>query len=120
MRVLPDLIKNYNNTEKYVCTIQKMIKKLNTFEIFKLMNEKHQLTVDVHMFTAKLYPLKPRCRHTGSVSRTKIHHEHKRIEELLILRHRINKKIARFSNDIILYLYHRNPDKILPKSQLSW
>lgn len=114
-------VKISNHTKKHAAGLHKIMSKLQEYEIFKLMNEKHQLAVDVHMFTAKLHPQRPRRRNrTGRVSRTKIHHEHKRREELLVLRHRIRKKIARLSNEIILYLYHKNPDAILPRSQLSW
>lgn len=113
-------LKILDHTKKHDAGLHKLMTRLQGYEIFKLMDEKHQLAVDVHMFAAKLHPQRPRRNRTGRVTRTKIHHEHKRKEELLILRHRIRKKIARLSNEIILYLYHKNPDEILPRSQLSW
>ena len=80
----------------------------------------YNISLDIAMFCAKLYPLKPRSRHTGTVHNTKTQHERLRKEELLQLRHRITKNIEFFANNFIYNLWKTNPNDILPQSKLKW
>ena len=114
-------INQFSKADKYATMLRKKMIELNKFEVFQLIDKKHHLTADVAMFTAKLYPSRPRRKHSGAnLSRKKVFYESRRIEELLQLRHRIIKKIGRMTDDIIAYLYETNPDDILPKFKLHW
>lgn len=79
-----------------------------------------QISLDVAMFCAKLYPMKPRQRYNGKVHCVKKQHERLRQEEILQLKHRITKNIARFTDTLIYEMWKTNPDAILPKSRLKW
>lgn len=130
-----DLLEHFENISEYlglVCTddfaaVPRHVKYIGK-EMKHIQNNKHYLNaertyniaLDVAMFCAKLYPMKPRLCHTGTVHTMKAQHERLRKEELLQLKHRITKNIAAFTNNFIYELWKTNPDAILPQSKLKW
>ena len=102
---------------KYLSTQMKSVNKNSNYTNNK---RNYQISTDVAMFCAKLYPMKPRLRHNGKVHCMKQHHERLRKEELLQLKHRIRKNIATFTDKVVYDMWKSNPNEILPKSILKW
>lgn len=118
-------INKYENTLVYAASLQQYMTRLNNCSEFDQFDYKYHLAVDIHMMIAKLFPRASPRRgggnaRGGKVSAMKIRHERLRLEELLQLRHRITKKIARMSDEIIRHLYKTCPADLIPRKKLVW
>lgn len=106
-------LKKHTSLDKHARKIIEIFNGIQSHESFKTVDHTFDVSADIHMFCSKMRPQRSLFAKSWRVTKYKMHDESSRREELLILRHRIIKKINRLNDALVLHLWNTNPDGIL-------